>query len=100
MSVGGLFASLRASIGREVAHHHPLAQAGRFTAWFAVTLAVQVLAGAPVGGWADLRSVLAATGPVAWRQWRKTLPVAAVHRAVDEHEASTVTPEPPVVPRW
>ncbi len=95
-----MFASLRASIGLEVARYHPLAQAGRFAAWFAVTLAVQVLAGAPVTGWADLRSLLAATAPVAYRQWRKTLPVAAVHNAVDEHEASTVTPEPPAVPRW
>ena len=98
--MSSVLASLRETIDDALASYHPVAQAGRFLAWFAVTLALQIWAGASLAGWADLRSLAAGALPVAYRQWRKTLPATVVHRAVDEHEAQVTAAPPPIGPRW
>lgn len=91
---------LHKSIDLEARHYHPAAQAGRFLTLFAGTLALQVIAGAPLAGWADLRSLLAGAAVVAFRQWRKTMPVSAAHRVADEHEPAAVPLPPPEGPAW
>lgn len=53
------------------ARHVP-AQIGRFLGVFASILGAQLLGGAHIAGWADLRSLVAAAAWTTWRQVRKT----------------------------
>lgn len=83
-------APIHRAIDEEAHLYHAPAQVGRFLAWYAVTLAVQVLwGGKPLVGWADLRSLLIGALPVAYRQWRKTMPVPAAHRAAAQHDTDS-----------
>lgn len=78
--------ALSEQLAVEAAHYHLPAQLGRFLYLFAGSLAVQVQSGAHIAGWADLRSLLFGAAVLAWRQWRKTLPLPTAQRIADEHE--------------
>lgn len=96
MTATSIFHSLRKDLALEAAHHHVPAQAWRLARMFAATLAAQVLSGAPIAGWADLWSLLVACGEATLRQLRKTMPVPAAQRVVDEHEdVITASAQPP-----
>lgn len=71
-------------VGALLREYHLPAQAGRFLVTVAVALWLQVRAGATVTGWSDLFSLLTGAAHVAYRQWRKTLPVPAVLRVVQD----------------
>lgn len=92
MTTTSVFRSLREDLAAEAEHYHLPAQAWRLARIFAATLAAQVLSGAPIAGWADLWSLLAACGEATLRQVRKTVPVAGVQATVDEHEAALAAP--------
>jgi EamA domain-containing membrane protein RarD len=62
--------------------HHAPAQASRFAITFAAALWLQVRGGATVTGWSDLVALLLGAAHIAYRQWRKTLPVPAVLKLV------------------
>lgn len=87
MTVPSLFSALREDLALEIAHYHPAAQAGRFLFLFAAALALQMLTHGSIVGWSDLRAAILAALPVAYRQWRKTIPVPIVRRVIDDHEA-------------
>lgn len=91
--------TLGEEIALEAAHYHPGAQVGRFLAVFFGALAVQLLAGGSVAGWSDLRAAVLAALPVAYRQWRKTMPVPTVQRVVNDHEALAAADAPPRAPQ-
>jgi len=74
--------ALHAQLRHLLEQHHAPTQAGRFAVTFLVAVWLQVRGGATITGWSDLVALLVGAGHVAYRQWRKTVPAAAVLHAV------------------
>ncbi len=85
---------VRQAIDQEAAHYHPWAQLAWFLTLFTGALIMQLFGGAHVAGWADLRSLLVSCAGIAWKQWRKTLPVKTAQRVATEHEQACAGRDP------
>lgn len=96
MAVLKLLDGLAHDIEQDARQAHAPAQAARFVALFVAALATQAASGVPLFGRADLWSLIAGAAGVAWGQWRKTVPLPAVLKAVADAKASAGgAPEPP-----
>lgn len=71
----------------DMRHYHVGVQLIRFSGTFFSVLGIQLLSGAPVLGWADIRSLLVASAWTAFRQWRKTVPQSLVTDVVKQAAA-------------
>jgi hypothetical protein len=89
MSTGGVFRSIREDIAAEADRYHVPAQVARFVVVFAAALGLQVVTHGSIAGWSDLRAAVLAALPVAYRQWRRTMPVPAAQKVVSDHEAAS-----------
>jgi hypothetical protein len=95
MATGGALQSLREDIAAEADRYHVPAQIARFLTVFAAALGLQMATHGSITGWSDLRAAVLAAAPVAYRQWRRTMPVPAVHAVLDKHEqAAEAEPTP------
>jgi hypothetical protein len=98
VNAAGVLRAVEQDIRGEVAHYHLAAQPARFAGVFVSLLGAQLLAGAPVLGWADVRSLLAAAAFTAFRQWRQMIPAGLPLKAVQDAAAVADAPAPPPAP--